>query len=110
MVSALPHVLKARYGASDYYTAGQVETAARQLKLGSGVLPYAVAVACSEDEAAAHGLERRTYFDLRDDVARLFWLDESRLHCRQLLFSFKNPVGKAIDLTHTGAGHGSGWH
>lgn len=96
VIRALPHLLKERYGAGEFYSSGQVETASSLLKLQASLLPYALATACSPETfaTAGVGMGKQSYEALREEICVLFDIDEYRLNCKGLLFEFKNPIGK----------------
>lgn len=96
VIRTLPHLLKERYGAGEYYSVGQVETASSLLKMNASVLPYALATACTSETFASSGSGSgtKTYEALRDEMCALFDIDEHRLNCKGLMFEFKNPLGK----------------
>lgn len=107
VVKALPHLLRTRYTSQDFYTAGQVSTAARQLRLKPVLMISAHAVACAPEEfmAANPDLTEDDYRHVRTEIADLFWLDEAKLNCRTLTSKFRNPVGRAMSLDMVGSGH-----
>jgi hypothetical protein len=109
VVKALPHLLKARYGSQDYYSRGQVKTAAGLLKLKPKALSYAFALACIEDDFldALPYLESEAYRTMRRELARLFHVDEADLTCRRLTSKFANPVGLDESVTSEAAYLGS---
>jgi len=96
VIRALPHLLKERYGAGEYYSAGQVETACGLLKVRASILPYALATACTPETFAAAdaGSGNQAYEALRKEICGLFDIDAHRLNCKGLLFEFRNPIGK----------------
>ena len=96
VISTLPHLLKERYGAGEFYTVGQVETASSLLKVKASILPYALATACTPEVFALAdiGPARQNYEALRQEIGALFDIDEHRLNCKGLLFEFRNPIGK----------------
>lgn len=91
VVIDLPRTLKKNFGASDFYSAGQVDTASRKLKLKPGVMPAAHAIALTPEEfsSAEPGLSTSDYQAVRAEIARLFDLDEWHINCRTLRSSFK---------------------
>lgn len=96
VIRTLPHLLRERHGAGEFYTTGQVETACSLLKVKASILPYALATACTSEAFALVdiGLARQNYEDLRKEIGALFDIDEHRLNCKGLLFEFRNPIGK----------------
>lgn len=100
MVGALPFVLKSKYGSSEFYTSGQVKSSASLLGVKSRILPYAIAIACSESEfvEAFPALGEERYLAFRQEIALLFWLEESALNCERLRSKFRNPSGISNSL------------
>src|SRR5262245_21926408 len=77
LVGLLPHVLKLRYGGSEFYTAGQVRRACSAMQLAKEVIPYAFAVGCARgDFHAAAEAGTRNYDALRAELAELFAIDD----------------------------------
>lgn len=96
LIRTLPHLLKDRYGASEFYTAGQVETACRLMKVKASILPYAFATTCSSEAFSLADMDpaKQNYEALRDEIGALLDIDDNRLNCKGLRFEFKNPIGK----------------
>lgn len=95
IVGGVPHILRDRYGASETYTSGQVSSSAKLTKMKLSLLPFAVAALCSENEFLKAypdlDIEDRQVF--RQELSRLFGIEEDQLNCRSLLAVFRNPVG-----------------
>jgi hypothetical protein len=86
IVRRLPRLLKQLYGGSECYTAGQVARAARELRIGERLLPYALAAAC---DAAEFGrvrpeLGENSYHRLRAELVARFDLPGPHFTMRQL--------------------------
>lgn len=89
----LPRLLKKKFGGSDFYTPGQVNTAAAKLELKPGMMPAAHAIALTPEQfaIAEPGLSTSDYQAVRAEIARLFHLDEWRINCTTLLTTFTAP-------------------
>jgi hypothetical protein len=85
VVGLLPHVLKSRYGGSDFYTAGQVRRAILAMKLRGEVVPYAFAVGCARDDYyEAPEVGTKSYVALRAEIAKLFGIDQANFTTKTL--------------------------
>ena len=87
IVVDLPRKLRQRFGGADFYPFDQVDTAAAELNIRSGLMPAAYAVACTPDQfsLAEPDLTTTDYQTVRAEIARLFAFDEWHINCRTLL-------------------------
>lgn len=84
IMGRMPHLLRQRYGSSDYYTAGQVAAVARMIGLKGKTLRLAHALACRAEEfsKAFPGSDQDEYAALRRRMCRVLGISEFRLNCR----------------------------
>jgi hypothetical protein len=94
VIKRLPFVLKERYGAGKFYTAGQVRTTADVLKLNPALLIPALAIACTASEFLKANLRwtEQDYWETRADIARLLGIDEQELNCEFLTHKLREPM------------------
>lgn len=107
----LPHLLAKRYGAGVFYTAGQVRSATKVMKLDPKMVPAAFAIGCTASEflGADPLFTEKNYRAEREEIARLFRIDERNLNCRFLTTSFRNPVSLDGGSNATGDNTPSDW-
>jgi hypothetical protein len=100
----LPHVLAKRYGAGNFYTAGQVRSAVKAMKLHPKMVSSAFALGCETSEFlnADPTFTQERYRDERREMARLSGIDERDLNCGALTTKiFASSVGEASDFSGT---------
>ena len=117
IVKTLPHVLKHRYGTSQFYTIGQLNKTIEDSTLKPELIPIVHALFSSkEDFQEIYATnDSQDYYAIRDEIADLYNLDERDLNGKYLvrkmrphMWDNRFPLGHGYDLPNDGPSSGDG--
>lgn len=114
-MSALPWMLRKKYGKRKHYTADQVVETASELQLDQRWLEYAIATFCTRKEFEQSKVEsgvETNYLSLREEIADRYFRGETRFTIHNVLAQAGAPsrswVASKFNVSDLVGGDGSG--